>query len=222
MLGYVDIHGQFQPGRFLQLCHRASEQPDKPIIVCLDEMNLARVEQYFAEVLSAIERREIDGDRLQTAPLLGVPIQSNGGDSVNWAAIRWPDNLFLVGTVNMDETTHPFSRKVLDRAHTLEFHGIELDYRVDSSNGGEDTEPSAGSPLNWRLLRPTAVRLQDVYEQKPALFDWVIDQLTKLNSHLQEGLSTSPTEFVMRFASLSTTHSLPAGPGSRPWTTRCA
>src|SRR5690606_38903520 len=104
-----------------------------------------------------------------------------------------PDNLFLIGTVNMDETTHPFSRKVLDRAHTLEFRGIDLAYGVEPPVGAEAGEGEAGKPplrvpLDWRPLRPSAVRPRDVYDQNPELFNWVIEQLTRLNGHLQEGL----------------------------------
>src|SRR5690606_30963941 len=131
--------------------------------------------------------------RLQTAPLLGIPVQPTAEDPVAWDQVCWPDNLFLIGTVNMDETTHPFSRKVLDRAHTLEFRGIDLAYGVEPPVGAEAGEGEAGKPplrlpLDWRPLRPSAVRLQDVYEQNPELFNWVIEQLTRLNGHLQEGL----------------------------------
>lgn len=187
LLGYVDIHGRFQPGWFLQLCRQASEEPDKPVFVVLDEMNLARVEQYFAEVLSAIERRELVGGRTQTAPLLGVSIPSDEEEQTSWANVRWSDNLFLVGTVNMDETTHPFSRKVLDRAYTLEFRGIDLSYQVNRSNDN-DTGPGSDIRLDWRVLRPKALQLRDIYHQNPELFDWVIQQLTQLNNHLRDGL----------------------------------
>lgn len=203
LLGYVDIHGRFRPGRFLENCRRAGDEPDRPFFVCLDEMNLARVEQYFAEVLSAVERRELVDGRLQTAPLLGIPVERGGQDTIAWDQVRWPDNLFLIGTVNMDETTHPFSRKVLDRAHTLEFRQIDLSHSQDLSAVSDDNDAgqaaeegqrlragaaSPSKPLNWRLLRPSAVRLQDVYHHNPELFDWVIEQLTRLNRHLQEGL----------------------------------
>jgi hypothetical protein len=81
----------------------------------LDEMNLARVEQYFAPFLSAMETGADLVLHAQGEPVNGVP-----------PTVRWPRNLFIGGTVNMDETTHPFSDKVLDRAFTLEFWDVDL------------------------------------------------------------------------------------------------
>ena len=99
-------------------------------------MNLARVEHYFAEVLSRIEDQTIEGDRWRCKPLMTTPItvpEDLGAESpvgsVGWHAGRgslFPPNLAVVGTVNMDESTHGFSRKVLDRAFTLELSDVEL------------------------------------------------------------------------------------------------
>ncbi|MGO8397906.1 hypothetical protein E0H65_14170 [Rhizobium leguminosarum bv. viciae] len=101
----------------LKLLIEATQNPTKPYFLCLDEMNLARVEHYFAPFLSAMEGRE---GRL--------PIHS-GSEAVDNipSTISWPRNLFIIGTVNMDETTHPFSDKVLDRAFTFEFWDIDLE-----------------------------------------------------------------------------------------------
>lgn len=74
--------------------------------VCLDEMNLARVEHYFAKFLSAMEAQGVEDRK----------IVLEGGET-----LYWPSNLFFVGTVNMDETTYLFSDKVLDRANSIEF-----------------------------------------------------------------------------------------------------
>lgn len=107
----------------------------QPYWLCLDEMNLAPVEQYFADYLSVLETRQWNGEVYQCDPLLKPSVLENiqpndlgldEGD-VLWehfkeAGISIPFNLIVAGTVNMDETTHGFSRKVLDRALSFDFN----------------------------------------------------------------------------------------------------
>ncbi len=100
----------------LEFMLKAHNYPDAPFLLILDEMNLAHVERYFADVLSGMESgaavlpnlgREADGVwRIKAGEFTHVPV---------------PKNLFVVGTVNIDETTYIFSPKVLDRANTIEF-----------------------------------------------------------------------------------------------------
>ena len=120
LLGFVNPLANppaFQETVALRLLLSAATNPDKPYFLCLDEMNLARVEHYFAPFLSAMEGRDkrlaIHASR---DPIDGIPPR-----------INWPANLFILGTVNMDETTYPFSDKVLDRAFTFEFWDVDLD-----------------------------------------------------------------------------------------------
>ena len=112
LLGYWDpttkkyVDTKFtQVIRFAIDCYRKNK-PDL-IFVCLDEMNLARVEHYFAKFLSAME-----GDTPEERTL----VLDGPGET-----LFWPPNLFFIGTVNMDETTFNFSDKVLDRANSIEF-----------------------------------------------------------------------------------------------------
>jgi 5-methylcytosine-specific restriction protein B len=122
VLGYTDLRGIFRPGAVLELARRAMHSGDTHLTCVLDEMNLARVEQYLAEILSRIEDRRPSPTRgFQTTPLLA----SNVGEA-DWAKVFLPFNFALVGTVNMDESAHGFSRKVLDRAFTLELSEIDL------------------------------------------------------------------------------------------------
>ena len=107
----------------------------QPYWLCLDEMNLAPVEQYFADYLSVLETRQWNGEVYQCDPLLKPSVLENiqpndlgldEGD-VLWehfkeAGVSIPFNLIVAGTVNMDETTHGFSRKVLDRALSFDFN----------------------------------------------------------------------------------------------------
>ncbi|MEQ8409374.1 MAG: DUF3578 domain-containing protein [Gammaproteobacteria bacterium] len=106
----------------LQFLLRAAQNPHYPFLLVLDEMNLAHVERYFADVLSGMESGQPCLPNLQ--------IEDDG----NWripvageAKIRFPKNVFIVGTVNVDETTYMFSPKVLDRANTFEFRVSDQD-----------------------------------------------------------------------------------------------
>ena len=95
----------------LQIMMRALRNPQKPYFLVLDEMNLSYVERYFADFLSSLESH-------QDIPLWEKPDEC---DSVVPAKIALPKNLFITGTINVDETTYMFSPKVLDRANVIEF-----------------------------------------------------------------------------------------------------
>ncbi|WP_051640320.1 McrB family protein [Cellulomonas sp. URHE0023] len=123
LLGFERLDRSFRPGALLEFSKRAHEAPDVEMFFILDEMNIARVEYYLAEVLSRIEQRGDGRDGYATPPLLdGAPIV----EDVDWSTVGIPPNLCLVGSVNMDETTFGFSRKVLDRAFVIEFSKIDL------------------------------------------------------------------------------------------------
>jgi len=112
LLGYWNPElGKYVDTKFTQIIRYAIDAykkgSDEILFVCLDEMNLARVEHYFAKFLSAME-----GD----TPAERTIVLDGSSET-----LFWPPNLFFVGTVNMDETTHSFSDKVLDRANSIEF-----------------------------------------------------------------------------------------------------
>ncbi len=96
------------------------EEPTKPYFLILDEMNLSHVERYFADFLSTME----SGDTIPLHKILPEPIK----DLITIPqTLQLPKNLFIIGTVNIDETTYMFSPKVLDRANTIEFRLTEKD-----------------------------------------------------------------------------------------------
>ncbi|WP_338871079.1 hypothetical protein [Myxococcus stipitatus] len=118
LLGYYNALHEvptFQVEPTLRLLLSATKNPSLPYFLLLDEMNLARVEQYFAPFLSSMESELPIALHGQDSPVNGVPHR-----------LPWPRNLFIAGTVNMDESTFPFSDKVLDRAFTLEFWDVNL------------------------------------------------------------------------------------------------
>ena len=118
LLGYPNALKQGEQGEYiqpecgaLQIMMRAQRNPEKPYFLVLDEMNLSYVERYFADFLSALESH-------QEIPLWEKPDKCN---SEVPAKIALPKNLFITGTINVDETTYMFSPKVLDRANVIEF-----------------------------------------------------------------------------------------------------
>jgi hypothetical protein len=146
-------HYEFTP--FVEFVARAWRHQDVPFFLCLDEMNLAPVEQYFAEFLSAIESRSIENEEYETDPIVKpfiefgeevcnmminhlvgkvdaskvVPdsIESKLVERFKTKGLTLPKNLLVMGTVNMDETTFSFSRKVLDRAMSVVMNEVEYD-----------------------------------------------------------------------------------------------
>lgn len=108
----------------------------RPYFLIFDEMNLARVEHYFSDFLSAMESGEEihlhDDDDLAEADENPTPKR-----------VRIPKNVFVVGTVNIDETTYMFSPKVLDRAFVIEFNHVDL----DTLGGRREVEQASSTPL---------------------------------------------------------------------------
>lgn len=105
----------------LELMLRARDDTTRPYFLILDEMNLSHVERYFADMLSAIESNEPIALHSATDDLSG-----GDGDTLHVPPrLSLPKNLFIVGTVNVDETTYMFSPKVLDRANVIEFRATE-------------------------------------------------------------------------------------------------
>lgn len=117
LFGYINplVPDKYERPPFLDFLLRAARHPDQAFVVLLDEMNLSHPEQYFAPVLSAMESGETLRLHNEGEFFDGVP-----------SLIPYPSNVAFIGTVNMDETTHGVSDKVLDRAFTLEFWDIDL------------------------------------------------------------------------------------------------
>lgn len=156
LLGYYSSFngGGYRFTKFDRFVVKAWLNPDVPFFVCLDEMNLAPVEQYFAEFLSVLETRSRDQDgHVVTGALVDKQyfkddtkmkedLGLDGAD--DWTikvrsdlvnkGLTLPPNLIIIGTVNMDDTTYQFSRKVIDRAMTIEMNGGELSQMFGNSN----------------------------------------------------------------------------------------
>ncbi len=127
LIGYHNpLSGEYVRTPFLEFVIAAADDYTagnrNAFFVILDEMNLAHVEYYFADVLSVIESgRDDKGWTVE-----GIPLAVGEEDADLPESLRLPPNLYIVGTVNMDETTHPFSPKVLDRAFTIELTEVDF------------------------------------------------------------------------------------------------
>lgn len=197
VLGYVDLQRSFCPGPLLEAAERATRAASRFHFCVIDEMNLARVEHYLAEVLSRIEGRSPAPDgTMTTAPLLTLSLAPD--DARKWGELGLPPNLAIVGTVNMDESAHGFSRKVLDRAFTLELSEIDLRQWAEIAAD----PPTASWPLSaWQADEPLAQRATG---DARADVDRVVDVLVQVNAiltqaQLQVGYRTRDeiTSFVL-------------------------
>lgn len=195
LIGYVSrVTGkaEFVAGDFLKFVAKAWEEPDVPYFLCLDEMNLAPVEQYFAEYLSVVEsRRRGSSGNVETDPILkkaneewyfNLTASLTSDETIrqqfNEKGICLPANLIVVGTVNMDETTFSFSRKVLDRAMTIEMNDVDL-------YGGLTGRHEPIGKIGKAELVGEAVEGVDVYLDNKEVCDRVIDYLVRLNRELE-------------------------------------
>ena len=127
LLGYYNVLKEsYSTTPVLRLLLEAGKNPKKPYFIILDEMNLAKVEYYFADILSTMESRTPSrplGEPLNLydpndrMPHLDTPIPDR---------LHIPPNVYFTGTVNVDESTYMFSPKVLDRANVIEFNEVDL------------------------------------------------------------------------------------------------
>ncbi|AIQ50664.1 MrcB family domain-containing protein [Paenibacillus sp. FSL R7-0331] len=187
LLGYKDLSGSFQPGPITKVLvdARQPENRHKPYFICLDEMNLARVEHYFSDMLSVLETQEWREGAIQTQDLISPTLLDTPEDQETYGGLGIPENVFLIGTVNMDETTHPFSKKVLDRANTLEFNYINLQ-QYPQENGQEPGDPAELTELNHLFVRSDYLQLIDVYDTHKELVVRTTERLVKINTLLED------------------------------------
>lgn len=227
VIGYLSNipspHYVFTP--FIEFIVKAWQHPEVPFFLCLDEMNLAPVEEYFAEFLSAIESRSFEGGEYLTDPII-KPFNSFGmakserGEDINIGdmmtntlfpnfkasdasssvarvvehfrtrGLTLPKNLIVVGTVNMDETTFSFSRKVLDRAMSVEMNEVDYDsFLTDTTDDDlkaivKAFEENGDADLNT-LLVDRHIEAREVMGELGDDAAFVIDYLKRINALLE-------------------------------------
>ena len=246
LLGYEStIKGNYVLTPFVKFLYKAMKYPNVPFFVCLDEMNLAPVEQYFAEFLSILESRKLleDGKTILSEPLIKAEIfkkypklalelsgkhvtekpQNNSGYMLTSSkeeyipmedeyrelqekGLRISQNVLVIGTVNMDETTHQFSRKVIDRAMTIEMNEVKFDAFFDSNDELGYTD----EPLGKEYFLPKYTSAKNALESIPEDAEWIKKEVPNLLEQLNKALDDTPfkvayrvqNELVLYFVSL--------------------
>ena len=252
LLGYYSRLGGkpgYQFTKFVKFLVKAKMFPTVPFFVCLDEMNLAPVEQYFAEILSILETRkhpknketgEVDMTKVKTETIIdalhfrellemsytknaqtGEPYSSNltdrdiylklfGIDTENYIdeevgkhtdlttdGLTLPDNVVIIGTVNMDDTTHQFSRKVIDRAMTIEMNGGNLRNMFGGSKNLEYL--SDDEQQKWqKAFTRRYVTADEVLEAHSNIAEELINQLPSKLEQINLALKGTPFEVSYR------------------------
>lgn len=209
LLGYesrISGKDRFIATDFIRFIVKAWQHPDTPFFLCLDEMNLAPVEQYFAEYLSVVETRRVNVGKIKTDALISGKLITKYADKANgvdatyelWNELELidieiqnelkanglglPSNLIVMGTVNMDETTHTFSRKVLDRAMTIEMNDINLSEKL-----GADTDDwnYPAEPLDKELVLSEKTQGAEVFAELSTTGSEIITYLDLINTKLE-------------------------------------
>ena len=237
LLGYYSRLGKagYLFTKFVKFLVKAKMFPTVPFFVCLDEMNLAPVEQYFAEILSILETRkhpknEETGalyfrelsemshtknaqtgepfssnltDRDIYLKLFGIDTESNIDVEVGkrtdltTEGLTLPDNVIIIGTVNMDDTTHQFSRKVIDRAMTIEMNGGNLRNMFGGSKNLEYLLEEEQQEWQNAFTR-RYVTADEVLEAHPNEAEELMDKLPTCLEQINLALKGTPFEVSYR------------------------
>lgn len=239
LLGYYSRLGSkpgYQFTKFVKFLVKAKMHPNVPFFVCLDEMNLAPVEQYFAEILSILETRKVvigeDGNKtIKTEAIIDAEhfkaLGKIGGFAPNFTdrdiymklydidtendideavgkrtdlkteGLTLPDNVVIIGTVNMDDTTHQFSRKVIDRAMTIEMNGGNLRTMFGGSKNLEYLPDEKQKEWQNAFTR-RYVTADEVLEAHPNKADELKDILPSCLEQINLALKGTPFEVSYR------------------------
>lgn len=239
LLGYYSRLGNspgYQFTKFVKFLVKAKMYPSVPFFVCLDEMNLAPVEQYFAEILSILETRKsvslANGERtIKTGAIIDAEhfrdLGKIGGYSRNFTdrdiflklhniatendiseevgsradltteGLTLPDNVIIVGTVNMDDTTHQFSRKVIDRAMTIEMNGGNLRNMFGGSRNLEYL-PQEQQEKWQNAFSRQYVTADEVLAAHSDVADTLMDELPSRLEEINKALKGTPFEVSYR------------------------
>ena len=251
LLGYYsNLSKEYQFKKFVKFLVKAKMYPDVPFFVCLDEMNLAPVEQYFAEVLSILETRkhprnpetkEVDMKTIKTEVIVeakyfqqlekingsknittGLPAKQKLTDrdiymklygideekdineevgnktELTTLGLTLPGNVLIIGTVNMDDTTHQFSRKVIDRAMTIEMNGGNLSAMFGGSKNLEYLEDEAEQQKWQNAFTQRYISADEVLEAHPQEAETIMEKLPERLNELNKALKGTPFEVSYR------------------------
>ena len=250
LLGYYsNLSKGYQFKKFVMFLVKAKMFPKVPFFICLDEMNLAPVEHYFAEILSILETRkhpkiagtdEVDMEVIKTDPivearyfkelgqmsttknvstgqafsmnltdrdiymkLFGIETENDIDEEVGkktdltTIGLTLPDNVIIIGTVNMDDTTHQFSRKVIDRAMTIEMNGGKLSDMYGGSNDLEYLDEAEQEKWQKAFVQ-RYVTADEVLKEHSEVADKIIEKVPEKLDNINKALKGTPFEVSYR------------------------
>lgn len=187
----------------LRFIVKACQYPHIPFFACLDEMNLARIEHYFSDFLSILETARGEGDVADYDAFisshdvflysredpgfwtkLGIEDDTNLQAYFLERGIVMPANLIVIGTINMDETTHTISQRVLDRTMVIEMQGVNM--KQGAASAAErwkypDTFEAATALITGRLSGSEEYNNAEIRER-------ITDELARLGKILEDSL----------------------------------
>jgi len=189
---YNVVTGDYQRTNALNLILDAKNSDNtEPYILILDEMNLSHVERYFSDFLSGIESDET------------IPLHNEGKKLDIPPELNIPENIFVIGTVNVDETTYMFSPKVLDRANTIEVlptpaeEYMNLENEIGEPSGNVDylENPLSNLGLRNKSIEDLRKRMVDINTETGESF-WNV--FSKEIHSFQETLKKANFDFAFR------------------------
>lgn len=185
LTGYFDVlTNRYVVPTFLEAVLVATAHRDSPVFVILDEMNLARVEYYLSDVLSCMETE----GALQLHSN-GVPLEGTTGASIR-AELPLPANLFIIGTINVDETTNPVSDKVLDRASVIDMSTVDVPGFLTSLESRNAELKSARA-----AAEPKLTEIHGLLQQHNLGFGYrLIEEFVRYHAFDAEHLKNAPAE----------------------------
>lgn len=208
---FVDQRYHLTPA--LNFILSAHEHPEMPFFLILDEMNLAKVEHYFSDFLSCLESRHIEGGKLTQEP---IHIHSDSGwlstnneyfDLVG-PTLALPPNLFVTGTVNIDESTYMFSSKVLDRANVIELNDVDIRaYGSGATQAGASTFVLKDFPDLANFELPQKTDFQNIPDDAKEFLTAVHAILEEHHLHFGYRVINEVSRFVLNAQTYCQAHS---------------
>jgi hypothetical protein len=208
LFGYFNqIEGRYASTPLLRLIRDAMDNPNVPFFLILDEMNLSKVEHYFSDFLSCLESRICRDSEVEQEPIQ----LHNRGEFVEAddplleevpARLFLPLNLYVTGTVNVDETTYMFSPKVLDRANVIEFNDVELGH-LEGAEGATHSDFALRTVPTYAAYRP--VTATD-YVNAPSAVKQMLEALVAILKPHSLHFGYRVAQEVARFVNLAREH----------------
>jgi hypothetical protein len=198
---FNQIEGKYSSTPFLKFLQQASDNPAVPHLLILDEMNLSKVEHYFSDFLSCLESRILDGNEVSQEPIYlhgrGDYVEADDPlVEVVPSKLYLPQNLYVTGTVNVDETTYMFSPKVLDRANVIEFNDVDFSL-LEGSEAADDTTLVLSSVPIFRGSNPVNVSdYLDAPEHVRAMLKELVEILKPHSLHFGYRVAQEVARFV--------------------------